>query len=481
LTVPADEGIADDSPFRSAVWLGERIRRGELSPLSLCERLLERVRALQPALNAFRLIAEDRALAAAEAAARQIAAGQYLGPLHGIPYVTKDLFDVAGLPTTAGSRTMEGNVATGDAAVTARLARAGMVLLGKTQTVEFAFGSVGINHSHGTPRNPWASRHHVPGGSSSGSAVAVAAGLAPLATGTDTACSVRTPAALCGVVGLKTTVGRVSRAGIHPLSATLDSVGPLARTVADAAHLFTAMQGPDPADPSTRGVCPIDVLTTLDDGVDGLRIAFAEGLMFEHLDVEVEQAVRACGAVFDGLGANMSHVDFHVAATVMARPSVISQVEGYAVNEARLVGQPRDVDPIVYQRMKPGGEVRAVDYRRALDELVPVRRQAVRFFDRVDVLLAPTTMWPALPVADVDADFETYMRYASGYLRNCFVGNLLDLCAVSVPCGFTAKGLPIGLMIYARPFHEHLALRVAQAFERATAWHRRRPDLSWIG
>jgi aspartyl-tRNA(Asn)/glutamyl-tRNA(Gln) amidotransferase subunit A len=472
---------AENLAFQSAGWLAERIRSGDLSPLALCEQLLERIRVLQPALNAFRLIAEDRALAAAEAATRQIAAGQYLGPLHGIPYVTKDLFDVAGLPTTAGSRTMEDNLAAGDAAVTARLARAGMILLGKTNTVEFAFGSVGINHSHGTPHNPWARTHHVPGGSSSGSAVAVAAGLAPLATGTDTACSIRTPAALCGVVGLKTTVGRVSRAGVHPLSATLDSVGPLARSVADAAHLFDAMQGPDPADPSTLGVTPLDVLTTLDDGVDGLRIAFAEGLLFEHLDGEVEQAVRACGDLFEGLGARVSHLDFAIAAAVMARPSVISQVEGYVINEARLVARAQDLDPIVYQRMKPGGAVLAADYRRALEELVPLRRQAARCFDQVDVLLAPTTLWPALPVADVDVDFETYMRYASGYLRNCFVGNLLDLCAVSVPCGFTARGLPVGLMIYARTFHEHLALRVAQAFESATTWHTRRPDLGWVG
>ncbi len=223
----------EDLPFLPATALAERIRAGELSPLDLCEAYLERIRALNPELNAFRLIAEDRALAAAEAAERQLRAGIDLGPLHGIPYVTKDLFDVAGLPTTAGSRTLEDNIATNDATVTRRLAAAGMVLLGKTNTVEFAFGSVGVNHSHGTPRNPWAERHHVPGGSSSGSAVAVAAGLAALGTGTDTACSVRTPAALCGIVGLKTTVGRISRSGVHPLSETLDSVGTLGRSVAD--------------------------------------------------------------------------------------------------------------------------------------------------------------------------------------------------------------------------------------------------------
>ncbi len=361
--------------FMPASSLAGQIRSGALSPVALCEHLLDRIRLLDPTLNAFRLVAADRALAAAEAAARQIGAGQYLGPLHGIPYAAKDLFDVAGLPTTAGSRALEGNVPVTDSTVSARLAQAGMVLLGKTNTVEFAFGSVGINHSHGTPHNPWSSVHHVPGGSSSGSAVAVAAGLTPLATGTDTACSVRTPAALCGVVGLKTTVGRISRAGVYPLSGTLDSVGPIGRSVRDVAQVFMAMQGADPADRSTIGVAPLDVLATLDDGVDGLRVGFAEGLLFEDLDADVERTVRACSAVFEELGAKVSSVGFGAAAEVMARPSVISLVEGYVVNAALLEQRPGDLDPVVRDRMLPGGIVRAIDYRRALNALVPLRRQ----------------------------------------------------------------------------------------------------------
>ncbi|MEZ5559795.1 MAG: amidase [Pseudomonadales bacterium] len=461
--------------------LAGRIRTGELSPLALCEHLLARIRALNPALNALRLIDEDRALALARAAELAIRAGQHLGPLHGIPYLTKDLFDVAGLPTSAGSKVLERNLAARDATVTEHLARAGMVLLGKTNTVEFAFGSVGINHSHGTPHNPWRPEHYVPGGSSSGSAVAVAAGLAPLATGTDTACSVRTPAALCGVVGLKTTVGRVSRAGVYPLSRTLDSVGPLGRRVEDVAHLFAAMQGADPADPSTLGIAAVDPLATLNDGVRGLRVACAEGLMFESLDAEVERAVRDSVDVFRELGACVASVDFLPAAEVMARPSVISQVEGYAVNEALLNENGDQLDPVVRDRMLPGGSVSAVEYRRALDALRPLRSRADRYFDQADVLLAPTCMWPALPVEQVDRDFDTYMRYAGGYLRNCFVGNLLNLCAVSLPCGFTSQGLPVGLMIYARAFNEPMALRVAHAFEQATPWHRQHPDLAWAG
>lgn len=465
----------------TATELGARMHAGELSPVAVCRHFLDRIAALNPRLNAFRLVAEERALAAAEAAQRQLRAGIRLGPLHGVPYVTKDLFDVAGLPTTAGSRSLEDNVAGADAAVTARLARAGMVLLGKSHTVEFAFGSVGINHSHGTPHNPWQTHHHVPGGSSSGSAVAVAAGLTPLATGTDTACSVRTPAALCGVAGLKTTVGRISRAGVFPLSTTLDSVGPLARTVEDAAALLTILQGPDAADPATVGVPPLDVLSTLRGGARGLRIGVSRGLLFEDLDPEVEAAVHAAARVLDSLGAHVVDIEFPEAAEVMATPSVISQVEGYTVNAERLERTPELLDPVVRERMRPGGSVSAVAYRAALDALLPLRQRAARRFHQVDLLLAPTCMIPAAPVDAVDVDFATYMRYAGRYLRNCFVGNLLNLCGISVPCGFTGDGRPIGLMLYAAPFREDLVLRGAFAYQQATDWHERRPDLSWAG
>lgn len=472
--------MSEELHFLSATELARRMRSQELDPVAVCEHYLSRIRKLDPALNAFRLVTEERALAAAEAAARQMRAGIQLGPLHGVPYVTKDLFDVAGLATTAGSLALEDNIAVNDAAVTRKLAAAGAVMLGKTNTVEFAFGSVGVNHSHGTPHNPWMESHHVPGGSSSGSAVAVAAGLATLGTGTDTACSVRTPAALCGIVGLKTTVGRVSRAGVYPLSGTLDSVGSLGRTVEDAATMFDLMQGPDAADPSTRAVVPLDVLTTLHDGVRGMRVGFAEGMMFEDLDHEVEHAVRITADVFKDLGANVTHLEFTEAAEVMARPSVISLAEGYAHNAALIEAQPGRLDPVVRNRMQPGREVSAVDYRVALDALTPLRERAARRFDAVDVLLAPTCMLPARPLEEVDRDFETYMGFAGRYLRNCFVGNLLNLCAVSVPCGFTSYGLPIGLMIYARPFREDIALRVAHAFEQAVVWRDAHPPLGWL-
>lgn len=461
--------------FQSAASLAAAIRRRELSPIELCDLTLERIARLDPGLHAFRLIDADGARRSAHAAEQALRRGEDVGPLHGIPYATKDLFDVAGLPTSAGSNALGASPASMSAAVTRRLGDAGLVLVGKTHTVEFAFGSVGINHSQGTPRNPWQREPHVPGGSSSGSAVAVAAGLVPLATGTDTACSVRTPAALCGVVGLKSTVGRVSRAGIHPLSATLDSVGPITRTVRDAALLFDLMQGHDAGDVATRGVEPINVLSNLNAGVAGLRIGIAEGLLFDGIDAEVERAVREAAVVLRELGARLDHTEFEPAAAAVERPSVISLVEGYAANQALLESVPERLDPFILERLRPAINVRAVDYRAALAALPALRAAAASWFERYDVLIAPTCALPALPVATVDADFASHMAYADRYRRNCLVGNLLDLCGISIPCGFTRQGLPVGLMIYGASFREDLVLRVAQAYEAATGWHLQRP------
>jgi aspartyl-tRNA(Asn)/glutamyl-tRNA(Gln) amidotransferase subunit A len=467
--------VHDEPDFTSAATLAEAIKRGDCSPVELCLETLARIEQLDPALHAFRLVDADRALGAARAAEQALRRGDRVSPLHGIPYATKDLFDVAGVATTAGSHARAQAIADADAEVTRRLADAGLVLVGKTHTVEFAFGSVGINHSHGTPRNPWQAEPHVPGGSSSGSAVAVAAGLVPLATGTDTACSVRTPAALCGVVGLKTTVGRVSRTGIHPLSTTLDSVGPITRTVRDAALLFDLLQGPDPRDPTTQGVAPIDVLSALDAGVKGARIGIAEGLLFEEIDAEVEHAVRDAASVFRELGARAESTHFAPAATALARPNVISLVEGYAANRTLLETVPEQLDPFILERLRSALEVRAVDYRAALAALPALRDDAARHFERYDVLLAPTCALPARPVSTIDQDFTIHMTFADRYRRNCLVGNLLDLCGISVPCGFTRDGLPIGLMIYGARFREDLILRVAQAYESATRWSLKRP------
>ena len=475
--------MADTLAFEGIAGLADKIRRGEVSPVALTEELLARIEALDPRLHAFIAMTPERARGQARAAESALRGGHDLGPLHGIPYAAKDLYDVAGLATTAGTRVLDKNVAAVDCAVVRRLSAAGMVLLGKTHTVQFAFGGVGINHDHGTPHNPWHREPHAPGGSSSGSGVAVGAGLAPMALGTDTGGSVRIPAALCGTVGLKTTVGRISRAGVYPLSFTLDSVGPLTRSVEDAALVYQALQGPDPDDETTVGVAPSDVLGDLKRGAKGLRIAFAETVFFDGVDAEIEKAVRQAGRVLRDLGAHVDSVEVPEAAEAMADQRRVFMVaaEAIAVNGHLLDAHPDGLDRIVTSRMGMGRTFPASDYFAVMRQWMALRRQVVRTLADVDALIVPATMTPPRPIALIDATPESYTENNLKYLRNTSIGNTLNLCAVNLPCGFTAEGLPIGLMIYAKPFDEATALRAAWAYEQATDWKARRPDLSWAG
>src|SRR5947207_15187128 len=356
-----------------------------------------------------------------------------------------------------------------------------MVLVGKTHTVQFAIGGGGINHDYGTPHNPWHAMPHAPGGSSSGSGVAVGSGLVPMALGSDTGGSVRIPAALCGTVGLKTTVGRIGRSGVYPLSWTLDSVGPLTRSVEDAALLYQALHGVDLADPTTIGVPADDVRPTLKAGVKGLRLAFGETLFFDDVDPVIASAVREAGSVLRGLGASVESVAVPEASEAMAeqRRAAMIAAEALAVN-GRLIDEHFDaLDPVVAHRMKMGRGLSATDYVLVLRQWADLQARVKRTLAHVDALLVPVTMIPPRPIADIDTSAETYGVANMGYLRNTAVGNILALSAVVLPCGFTRDGLPIGLMVYAKPFDEATALRVAWAYEQATDWHRRRPDLGW--
>ena len=472
-----------EAAFESIASLSARIGSGRLSPVKYTEELLGRIAALDERLRSFIRIMPERALAQARAAESAMKSGAGLGILHGIPYAAKDLFDVKGTPTKAGTHLRAHSIARQDCTVVGKLAAAGMVLLGKTHTVQFAYGAPGINHDHGTPHNPWHPVPHAPGGSSSGSAVAVAAGLVPMALGTDTGGSVRVPAALCGIVGLKTTVGRVSRAGVYPLSWTLDSVGPITRSVEDAALVYQAIQGADAADESTAGIEPHDTLRGLKDGVKGLRIAFGETLFFDGVDSEVERAVREASHVFRSLGAQPASIAVPEAAAAWAeekRPLLIA-AEGCAVNRDLLDKHLNALDPVIGPRMLTGRTLCAPDYFALLRRFAALQQEIQWTLRDVDALIVPTTMAVARPLSVIDASAESYLDYYMRVHRNTGLGNILNLCAVSVPCGFTSDGLPIGLMVYAKPWHEDMALRVAYAYEQATQWHSRHPDLSWAG
>ena len=468
--------------YQTITDLADGIRKGDMTSTQLVQNYLDRIKSLDGQLNAFRLTCPERALEQAAAADRQIRDGKDSGILHGIPYAVKDLFDVKGLPTTAGTSLLGENIAAADAHAVQQLQRAGMILLGKTNTVQFAYGGVGINHDHGTPHNPWNRIHHVPGGSSSGSGVAVSAAMVPMALGSDTGGSVRIPASLCGTVGLKSTVGRVSRAGVYPLSWSLDSVGALTRSVEDAALVYQCLQGVDARDETTWGLAAQDVLNDLKDGVRGMRLAFAETVFWEDVHPEVENAVRECGRVFEELGAKVSSIEFSEAqqARQLNSKGLIIAAEAYTLNKKWLEEHFDRLDPIVAHRMIKGKDVAASEYLQNNLAWRNLRTKALDSLMDVDALLVPTTAIPALPTAEVDADMELYSERNLSYLRNTAIGNVLNMCGLSVPCGFTKQGLPIGLMIYAKPFQENIVLRAGYAFQEVTDWHRRRPDLSWV-
>ena len=465
--------------YRSITSLAAMLRSGEMTPTALTEGLLERIEDLNGTLNAFNLVTADRAMAEAKAAETLLASGRDLGPLHGIPYAVKDLFDVVGLPTTAGSRTLDTAPKTVESEVTRRLAAAGMIVMGKSITVEFAKGIVGINHIQGTPHNPWNQTHCVPGGSSAGTAVAVASGMVPMGLGTDTGGSVRAPAGLCGTVGLKTTVGRISRFGVFPLSWTLDSVGPLTRWVEDAALVHQILQGEDARDDSTVGIQPEDVMGDLKRGARGLRVGIPQHAFFDDLDPEVEKAVMATADVFRELGARVENIPYPEAAEAAAMNSAINGAQAALIHEERIDTAMDLMDPVVGPRMLNDRKHLATDYLKALNQMRALRGSQMETLRDVDVVLTPTTKIPAAPVAAVDKSMETYMDYAGKYMACTNIGNRLGLCGLSVNCGFSANGLPIGLLINGKPFGERVVLRAGYAYEQATDWKDRRPDLAW--
>jgi len=469
----------DSLAFASIHELAPLLRKRELSPVELTECFLQRIDAYDARLGAYITVTAERAIAGARAAETAIAGGHCQGLLHGIPVALKDLIDVAGIPTTGGSILFKDRVPERDAAVARRMAQAGTALLGKTHMVEFAYGGVGINHHYGTPWNPWDARtHRIPGGSSSGSAVAVAAGLAPFALGSDTGGSVRIPSAFCGLVGFKPTYGRVSNVGVLPLDRNLDSVGPLTRTVEDAALVYQTLAGPDPDDPQTWDQPCVRGQDDLDEDIAGLRVCFPREYFWDDVDQEVEAAVRASAQVFADLHAHVDEVSLEVLDDLAELRAGVSTtaVETYLYFRDYLENHLDQFDSIVSTRMLEGKNTKAVDFLQQQLAVADLRQRAVRSLESVDCLITPTTPFAAPPVDEVDQE-DRYFSVNGMCLRNTVAVNLLGLCAVSLPCGFTRGGLPIGLQLIGRPFDEARLLRLAYAYEQATEWGRYRPDL----
>ena len=458
-----------DPEFASVSDLSAAFGRRTLSPLDVTNALLGRIERLNPTLHAFIDVYAADARLAAEAADKAIRSGHAVGPLHGVPVALKDLVDVEGRVTTGGSKVWAKRVSPVTATLARRLVSAGMIVLGKTHTVEFAMGGWGTNTHLGTPRNPWDPKiHRTPGGSSSGSGVAVAAGLTPAAIGTDTGGSVRLPASWCGIVGLKVSVGRISTYGVLPLSTTLDTPGPMARSVEDAALLYRVLNGPDPNDPATLAWMPDDPMPTLRRGVAGLRLAVLPDAERAGVDPEVLTAFDASVEILREQGAVVVPATLpHRFRDYAAATGRIIGSEGY-----RFVGHLVDdtalqTDPHVRPRIQLGRGVSARDYLLALAEREEHRRAYAAATADLDALLTPTTLTPAIPIDEVDQT-TTPAHFTRA-------GNYLGLCAVAVPNGFTAGGLPTSLQIACAGGQEALALRIAWAYENARGWRSPRP------
>jgi aspartyl-tRNA(Asn)/glutamyl-tRNA(Gln) amidotransferase subunit A len=438
---------------------GAALRARRLSAAELTEAVLARIAARNPELNAYITVTAAEARAAARVADAELRAGTDRGPLHGIPLGVKDLFDTAGVRTTAGSSFFADRVPETDATAVARLRRAGAVLVGKHNTHEWAYGTTTMNPHYGPARNPH-DPTRIPGGSSGGSAVAVADGMCFGALGTDSGGSVRGPAALCGIVGLKPTYGRVSRAGVVPLSWTLDHVGPMGRTVEDAALLLAAIAGPDPLDATAEDMAVPDFRAELDRGAAGLRLGLLRAPQMERAEPAVRAAVEGAAQALASAGAQVIDVDAPLLVEAEAISLQIMSPEATAYHLGRLQTRPEGFGEEVRLRLESGAAVPAVDYVNAQRLRTMLIAQVNAWFERVDAVLLPGTARTAAPIGP---DATALMRaYPSP--RRPF--NITGHPALSVPCGTDASGLPIGLQIVGRHWGEVTVFRVAAAWER---------------
>jgi aspartyl-tRNA(Asn)/glutamyl-tRNA(Gln) amidotransferase subunit A len=455
--------------WTSAVELGEALRTRALSPVALVEALLSRIGEHDPALNAFIRLDADGARAAAHAAEQEIAAGHWRGPLHGVPIGIKDIIDVAGLPTTCHSKILLDNVAAADATVVARLRAAGAIILGKLSTHEFALGGPSFDLPFPPARNPWNPAHH-PGGSSSGSGAGLAAGLFPLALGSDTGGSIRNPASACGIVGLKPTYGLVSRRGVFPLAYTLDHVGPMARTVADAALLLSIIRGRDPADPGSVDSNDIaaDALTR---GVNGLRIGYVRHFHETDMpaDPEVSTALDAVAAALAAEGAEVCTVTLPDLNAFSSVNRVLMQSEAWAIHAPWLRERPQDYGQSARRRLMAGAFLTAEDYVLAQRRRTNMIAAVEGVFRDADILLTASAMDAPCRIDDEPTLNRTYPRQA----RTPF--NVTGHPALAMMSGLSTDGLPLAVQFVGRYFDEATVLRTAAAWERIGGWQARRP------
>ena len=459
---------ADELCYAGIRELGGLFRRGALSPVDYATDLLGRVERLDKSLNAYVTVTAERALADARAAEAAIRRGDG-GPLAGIPIAYKDLYATKGIRTTAGSAVLGDWVPDFDCTCVTRLQQAGMVMLGKLITHEFAFGIQFPGHRFPPARNPW-NVDHIPGGSSSGSGAALAAGLTVGSLGSDTGGSIRGPAAFCGIAGLKPTYGRVSRAGVVTLSWTLDHTGPMARSAEDCAFMLQALAGHDPADPASAREPVPDYLAGLEGGVKGLRVGVVRDYFFEGIDPEVEKGFEQALATLRQLGAVVEDVQIPNIQSAGAFMAILL-AEAFAYHERDLREHPELFGELLRERMLAGALITGSEYVQAQRLRAQLQADMSAVLRRVDVLATPTSPKPAPTFATVYDPEYGFPRGNTGPF------NMTGLPALAVPCGFTALGLPLSIQITGRPFDETTVLRVGHTYEQATDWRKRHPAL----
>jgi aspartyl-tRNA(Asn)/glutamyl-tRNA(Gln) amidotransferase subunit A len=455
----------------SILEIAEKLKKRVVSPVELARDCLDRIDKLNSRLNAFITITGDSALAQARQAEEEIQHGRWRGPLHGVPLALKDIIDTSGVRTTAASALFKDRIPPEDAEVVRRLKDAGAVLLGKQNLHEFAYGGSSVVSYFGEVRNPW-NPACIAGGSSGGSAAAVAAGLCYGAVGTDTAGSIREPAALCGVVGLKPTYGRVSARGVIPLSWSLDHVGPITATVSDAAVILQAIAGFDAGDVSSAERPVVDYVTGFDSRPKGLRIGVPGAFFFEGLDPEIESALNQVLSVLAKLGADIREIELDV-----PTDRTVQSAESYAYHADHVGRTPELYHPETLRRIRTGADIKATDYIHRRQELEKARREIGEVFENLDVFITPTTPVPPPTIARLKENPDQLRPAEILLLRNTRPVNVWGLPAISVPCGFSSGGLPIGLQIVGPHWGEALILQLARSYEQATDWHKRRPEL----
>jgi aspartyl-tRNA(Asn)/glutamyl-tRNA(Gln) amidotransferase subunit A len=456
------------------------VRRKKVSPVELTHECLSRIERLNPKLNAFITVTADSALAEARQAEAEIQHDHWRGPLHGIPIALKDLIDTAGVRTTAASGLFKDRIPTQDAEIVRRLKAAGAVFLGKLNLHEFAYGGSSAISYFGPVHNPW-NLDYSPGGSSGGSAAAVAAQLCYGAIGSDTGGSVRQPAGYCGIVGLKPSYGRVSARGVIPLSWSLDHLGPMTRTVKDAALMLQVIAGCDAQDTASIDVPVADYAATIAAPTSSLRLGILRAYFYDALNPEIQAATDAALSVLKTL--TRTQRDIAPLATDSSYSSMmdpyvtILRAEAYAYHKEYVSKSPELYQAQTLKRIQAGADITASAYIQARHQLEQIRRSVWRVFETVDLLITPTTCVPPFAIADL-ADPNTLREKELLMLRNTRPFNMLGLPTVSVPCGFTRAGLPIGLQITGPSGGEAMVLRLAYAYEQATDWHKRKPNLS---